>query len=148
MREINEEIAVKERSLADEKDRRTAKEGELGRINDRIEIEERLSTSKEAQLDSARELLTARIAILAGAIVTKETLLLGLILSSSNPFTFASAALFLASYTAAVLAVTGAALLLKNTRDTIARLSACITCLLYTSPSPRDGLLSRMPSSA
>ena len=25
--------------------------------------------------------------------------------------------------------------------------SAC-TCLLYTSPSPRDGLLSRMPSSA
>ena len=25
---------------------------------------------------------------------------------------------------------------------------APITCLLYTSPSPRDGLLSRMPSSA
>ena len=24
----------------------------------------------------------------------------------------------------------------------------CSTCLLYTSPSPRDGLLSRMPSSA
>ena len=24
----------------------------------------------------------------------------------------------------------------------------CYTCLLYTSPSPRDGLLSRMPSSA
>ena len=24
----------------------------------------------------------------------------------------------------------------------------CKTCLLYTSPSPRDGLLSRMPSSA
>ena len=24
----------------------------------------------------------------------------------------------------------------------------CIYCLLYTSPSPRDGLLSRMPSSA
>ena len=24
----------------------------------------------------------------------------------------------------------------------------CISCLLYTSPSPRDGLLSRMPSSA
>ena len=24
----------------------------------------------------------------------------------------------------------------------------CCTCLLYTSPSPRDGLLSRMPSSA
>ena len=27
-------------------------------------------------------------------------------------------------------------------------LGACINCLLYTSPSPRDGLLSRMPSSA
>ena len=26
--------------------------------------------------------------------------------------------------------------------------SLCATCLLYTSPSPRDGLLSRMPSSA
>ena len=25
---------------------------------------------------------------------------------------------------------------------------AARTCLLYTSPSPRDGLLSRMPSSA
>ena len=27
-------------------------------------------------------------------------------------------------------------------------ISALETCLLYTSPSPRDGLLSRMPSSA
>ena len=27
-------------------------------------------------------------------------------------------------------------------------LEAFNTCLLYTSPSPRDGLLSRMPSSA
>ena len=26
--------------------------------------------------------------------------------------------------------------------------SEIVTCLLYTSPSPRDGLLSRMPSSA
>ena len=26
--------------------------------------------------------------------------------------------------------------------------SICDACLLYTSPSPRDGLLSRMPSSA
>ena len=30
--------------------------------------------------------------------------------------------------------------------DTV--IKACDTCLLYTSPSPRDGLLSRMPSSA
>ena len=27
-------------------------------------------------------------------------------------------------------------------------LGSDVTCLLYTSPSPRDGLLSRMPSSA
>ena len=30
----------------------------------------------------------------------------------------------------------------------IAQLTKNIICLLYTSPSPRDGLLSRMPSSA
>ena len=29
-----------------------------------------------------------------------------------------------------------------------AKLALCQDCLLYTSPSPRDGLLSRMPSSA
>ena len=27
-------------------------------------------------------------------------------------------------------------------------IQSTLTCLLYTSPSPRDGLLSRMPSSA
>ena len=31
---------------------------------------------------------------------------------------------------------------------TIAQISQTHPCLLYTSPSPRDGLLSRMPSSA
>ena len=30
----------------------------------------------------------------------------------------------------------------------VALLTQRINCLLYTSPSPRDGLLSRMPSSA
>ena len=30
----------------------------------------------------------------------------------------------------------------------VAELAAVMGCLLYTSPSPRDGLLSRMPSSA
>ena len=33
----------------------------------------------------------------------------------------------------------------KDASDELAKLH---TCLLYTSPSPRDGLLSRMPSSA
>ena len=35
---------------------------------------------------------------------------------------------------------------LKN--PTEEQIQELITCLLYTSPSPRDGLLSRMPSSA
>ena len=36
--------------------------------------------------------------------------------------------------------------LLEDSREKIAELLNA--CLLYTSPSPRDGLLSRMPSSA
>ena len=32
--------------------------------------------------------------------------------------------------------------------DYIVNVQQAIPCLLYTSPSPRDGLLSRMPSSA
>ena len=35
-------------------------------------------------------------------------------------------------------------LLLKDVRE----ITILLICLLYTSPSPRDGLLSRMPSSA
>ena len=36
-----------------------------------------------------------------------------------------------------------------GTRQTMMKaLVAIVICLLYTSPSPRDGLLSRMPSSA
>ena len=34
-----------------------------------------------------------------------------------------------------------------QTLDTLCRLLSC-RCLLYTSPSPRDGATSRMPSSA
>ena len=36
----------------------------------------------------------------------------------------------------------------KEIKDFHKRSIKLITCLLYTSPSPRDGLLSRMPSSA
>ena len=32
--------------------------------------------------------------------------------------------------------------------DGLAQIGKAAPCLLYTSPSPRDGLLSRMPSSA
>ena len=37
---------------------------------------------------------------------------------------------------------------IKNDRVTFVRIEQLYPCLLYTSPSPRDGLLSRMPSSA
>ena len=36
----------------------------------------------------------------------------------------------------------------QHLTDLFNLLSSIQTCLLYTSPSPRDGLLSRMPSSA
>ena len=36
----------------------------------------------------------------------------------------------------------------KVTRTGATYATPTMTCLLYTSPSPRDGLLSRMPSSA
>ena len=36
----------------------------------------------------------------------------------------------------------------SGTRDGVVVVFVPHTCLLYTSPSPRDGLLSRMPSSA
>ena len=35
-----------------------------------------------------------------------------------------------------------------NTGDIVRHIASQYNCLLYTSPSPRDGLLSRMPSSA
>ena len=37
---------------------------------------------------------------------------------------------------------------IQETGDLVRRPTGGGTCLLYTSPSPRDGLLSRMPSSA
>ena len=37
---------------------------------------------------------------------------------------------------------------LRDSTGTIQCVAKRETCLLYTSPSPRDGLLSRMPSSA
>ena len=39
-------------------------------------------------------------------------------------------------------------LIKKNVGEILHTLGMDMTCLLYTSPSPRDGLLSRMPSSA
>ena len=38
--------------------------------------------------------------------------------------------------------------IVKDLFKKIPILGVCLGCLLYTSPSPRDGLLSRMPSSA
>ena len=36
----------------------------------------------------------------------------------------------------------------RNSAEVLRIVDSLQTCLLYTSPSPRDGLLSRMPSSA
>ena len=36
----------------------------------------------------------------------------------------------------------------KGALDSVTKELIYVACLLYTSPSPRDGLLSRMPSSA
>ena len=58
------------------------------------------------------------------------------------------------SSTYEVNAVTGKLDKVQNLTETIAHADLSDmpdtggTCLLYTSPSPRDGLLSRMPSSA
>src|SRR5664279_4282518 len=56
---------------------------------------------------------------------------------------------------AANVCAAGAARLTSPGADVAARTPACavanarfLACLLYTSPSPRDGLLHRMPSSA
>ena len=39
-------------------------------------------------------------------------------------------------------------ILIPRQEKPLADVAGSYTCLLYTSPSPRDGLLSRMPSSA
>ena len=49
-------------------------------------------------------------------------------------------------YNLPILGIGAAPFMLSN--DNINSNSSAKTCLLYTSPSPRDGLLSRMPSSA
>ena len=36
----------------------------------------------------------------------------------------------------------------KSISNSLAKSAVCMDCLLYTSPSPRDGCRSRMPSSA
>ena len=39
-------------------------------------------------------------------------------------------------------------LTIENSKEILKNLIAAVDCLLYTSPSPRDATLSRMPSSA
>ena len=63
----------------------------------------------------------------------------------SGPILIGQAAEFDYSGTQAcrVLKAEGLRVILVNSNP-----ATIMTCLLYTSPSPRDGLLSRMPSSA
>ena len=46
------------------------------------------------------------------------------------------------------LHASGAQLAITYQNNTLLKRVKPLACLLYTSPSPRDGLLSRMPSSA
>ena len=48
----------------------------------------------------------------------------------------------------AILKNAGDAVMLQSESSEEPARALLIACLLYTSPSPRDGLLSRMPSSA
>ena len=48
----------------------------------------------------------------------------------------------------AIIDCGGVGYLVQCGSKTLAKLVEGSPCLLYTSPSPRDGLLSRMPSSA
>ena len=54
----------------------------------------------------------------------------------------------LSSYFAAFSEIVGSWLVIFGLGTRLGALAILGTCLLYTSPSPRDGLLSRMPSSA
>ena len=42
----------------------------------------------------------------------------------------------------------GTYIVISHDQEFLDKITTHIACLLYTSPSPRDGLLSRMPSSA
>ena len=79
----------------------------------------------------------AAVSFVAGLLLTNIPLLAGL-----DPY----------GLSIAVLVVSGLVLLLGHYRalDRLSKLLVVLLtlCLLYTSPSPRDGLLSRMPSSA
>ena len=54
----------------------------------------------------------------------------------------------LPNWVIALVAAGGLAAALSTAAGLLLAISSSISCLLYTSPSPRDGLLSRMPSSA
>ena len=68
----------------------------------------------------------------------KEISINNIIISNERPFTLIAGPCVLESYDHAMHMATK----LKDITDKLG------ICLLYTSPSPRDGLLSRMPSSA
>ena len=74
-------------------------------------------------------------------------------LTALVPAAFAATKAQLPDLPSSQCVVDDANILSSSTKTAIENLNAQLTqqcegCLLYTSPSPRDGLLSRMPSSA
>ena len=66
--------------------------------------------------------------------------------SNSGDFSFLFVLIIVGTY---LLYEVGRAILDNNDDDDMdGGMTMRVACLLYTSPSPRDGLLSRMPSSA
>ena len=79
--------------------------------------------------------------------VNPFTLLVAVVLSAQATdagVNKATPALFAAADTPQKMAALGE----ERVRELVKTIGLFRTCLLYTSPSPRDGLLSRMPSSA
>ena len=72
-----------------------------------------------------------------------------MLLSTGEQVSVALMAMAIDSLGAKATSLTGAQIGIKtDSSHTKARIQSISTCLLYTSPSPRDATLSRMPSSA
>ena len=91
---------------------------------------------------SANEGDTVTYTVTAGTVGNVDTEISWEVANGSSDFDSASGTVTLKADE------TSATFSLSVTNDTVSEDPETFTCLLYTSPSPRDGLLSRMPSSA
>ena len=96
-----------------------------------------------AQFADGRRLVCAVGSTMAG--LTADTALAGELTLDTRVGTLGLTVAHLAAVVALSRVATAA---LRLVRAVAREVTILTTCLLYTSPSPRDGLLSRMPSSA